>query len=107
MALQYLADHNGWLSFKHSTPLLYITSEDDDFDIETMTAWRDEGFIVQYVPMGKGGKQYVQTLYHLGDKLGIGERYAIVGKTPSIPCAYHEWIFLHELQLLTVRRSIR
>jgi len=82
MALQYLSDRNGWLSFKHSTPVLYITAEDEDFDIETMRAWRDEGFNVKYVPMGKGGKQYVQTLYKLGDSMGIGERYAIVGIRP-------------------------
>jgi hypothetical protein len=89
MALQYLADSNGWLSFKHSTPLLFITAEDDDFDIETMKAWRDEGFVVQYIPFRKGGKQYVQTLHKLGDTLGIGERYAIVGTqlfpTPTQP----------------------
>ncbi|KAH7406994.1 hypothetical protein DE146DRAFT_649014 [Phaeosphaeria sp. MPI-PUGE-AT-0046c] len=78
MALQYLSDRNGWLSFKHSTPVLYITAEDEEFDIDTMTAWRDEGFIVKYVPLGKGGKQYVQTLYKLGDNMGIGERYAVV-----------------------------
>lgn len=63
--------------------MLYITSEDEEFDIETMKAWRDEGFIVEYIPMGKGGKQYVQTLYKLGDSMGIGERYAIVGTRPS------------------------
>jgi hypothetical protein len=82
MALQFLSDRNGWLSFNHSTPVLYITAEDEEFDVETMTAWRDEGFIVKYVPMGKGGKQYVQTLYKLGDNMGIGERYAIVGIWP-------------------------
>ncbi|KAH9869981.1 hypothetical protein J1614_006902 [Plenodomus biglobosus] len=78
MATQYLADRNGWLSFRSSTPVLYITAEDDEFDIETMKAWRDEGFIVKYIPFGKGGKQYVNTLYKLGDGMGIGERYAIV-----------------------------
>ncbi|KNG44488.1 dienelactone hydrolase [Stemphylium lycopersici] len=78
MAQQFLADRNGWLSFRSSTPVLYITSEDEEFDMETMKAWRDEGFIVEYIPMGKGGKQYVQTLYKLGDSMGIGERYAIV-----------------------------
>ncbi|KAH6872694.1 dienelactone hydrolase [Alternaria rosae] len=78
MAQQFLADRNGWLSFRSSTPVLYITAEDAEFDIETMKAWRDEGFIVEYIPMGKGGKQYVQTLHKLGDKMGIGERYAIV-----------------------------
>jgi len=84
MALQYLSDRNGWLSFNHSTPVLYITSEDEEFDVETMRAWRDEGFIVKYVPMGKGGKQYVQTLYKLGDSMGIGERFAIVGILPFL-----------------------
>lgn len=79
MAQQFLADRNGWLSFRSSTPVLYITAEDTEFDIETMKAWRDEGFIVEYIPFGKGGKQYVQTLHKLGDKMGIGERYAIVG----------------------------
>jgi hypothetical protein len=76
MALQFLSNSNGWLSFNHSTPTLYITSE---FDVETLRAWRDEGFEVKYLPMGKGGKQYVQTLHHLGDGMSIGERYAIVG----------------------------
>ena len=59
--------------------MLYITAEDEEFDIETMKAWRDEGFIVEYIPLGKDGKQYVQTLHKLGDKMGIGERFAIVG----------------------------
>jgi hypothetical protein len=91
MALQYLADRNGWLSFSSSTPVLYITSEDEEFDVETMRAWRDEGFIVKYIPMNGGGKQFIQTLNHLGDKMGIGERYAIVGQhthhSPSMPAA--------------------
>ena len=83
MALQYLADSNGWLSFAHSTPTLFVTAEDEDFDVETLRAWRDEGFHVKYVPMGKGGKTYVSTLHQLGDGMGIGERYAIVGTAPS------------------------
>ncbi|PVH92901.1 hypothetical protein DM02DRAFT_542669 [Periconia macrospinosa] len=78
MALQYLANSNGWLSFNHSTPVLYITAEDDEFDTETLRAWRAEGFNVKYLPMGSGGKTYVNTLHHLGDNMSIGERYAIV-----------------------------
>ncbi|KAF1952147.1 hypothetical protein CC80DRAFT_596775 [Byssothecium circinans] len=78
MALQFLANSNGWLSFTHSTPLLYVTAEDEEFDHETLRAWRDEGFVVKYIPMGKGGKAYVNTLHHLGDNMSIGERYAIV-----------------------------
>lgn len=78
MARQYLAESTGWLSFDHSTPLVYVSAEDEDFDLETLRAWRDEGFIVKYIPLGKGGKTYVNTLLHLGDNLSIGERYAIV-----------------------------
>lgn len=77
MARQYLAESTGWLSFDHSTPLVYVSAEDEDFDLETLRAWRDEGFIVKYIPLGKGGKTYVNTLLHLGDNLSIGERYAI------------------------------
>ena len=88
MAQQFLADSNGWLSFNHSTPVLYITAEDEGFDVETMRAWRDEGFIVKYIPMGKDGKAYVKTLHHLGDGMGIGERYAIVGQHSLL--VYHQ-----------------
>ena len=59
MAQQFLADRNGWLSFNASTPILYVTAEDDEFDTETLQAWCDEGFMVKYLPMGKDGKQYV------------------------------------------------
>ncbi|KAF2466350.1 dienelactone hydrolase [Lindgomyces ingoldianus] len=78
MALQFLANSNGWLSFNHSTPTLYITAEDDEFDLETLRAWKEEGFDVRYLPMGKGGKTYVNALHRLGDGMSIGERYAIV-----------------------------
>lgn len=83
MALQFLADNNGWLSFRHSTPTLFVTAEDDEFDHETLRAWGAEGFNVKYVPMGGGGKAYVNVLHHLGDSMGIGERYAVVGTAPA------------------------
>ena len=105
MALQYLSDRNGWLSFQHSTPVLYITSEDEEFDMDTMRAWRDEGFNVKYVPMGKGGKQYVQTLYKLGDSMGIGERYAIVGIRP-FPSSAHRLSLRNRPQTTTARPGI-
>jgi len=78
MAQQFLADRNGWLSFNASTPILYVTAEDDEFDTETLQAWCDEGFMVKYLPMGKDGKQYVKKLHALGEGLSIGERYAVV-----------------------------
>ncbi|OCK81589.1 dienelactone hydrolase-like protein [Lepidopterella palustris CBS 459.81] len=78
MALQFIANSNGWLSFNAETPTLYITAETDDFDDYTLKAWQEEGFKVTYVPFGKGGKTYVNALHHLGDGMSIGERYAIV-----------------------------
>jgi hypothetical protein len=53
--------------------------------METMRAWRDEGFIVKYIPQGKNGKAYVNTLHKLGDGMGFGERYAVVGILPLDP----------------------
>lgn len=108
MATQYLADRNGWLSFRSSTPVLYITAEDDDFDIETMKSWRDEGFIVKYIPFGSGGKQYVNTLYKLGDGMGIGERYAIVGINPSLISAHrNKRIYFRDIMADFIFNSLR
>ena len=84
MALQFIANSNGWLSFNAATPSLFITAETDDFDSFTLKAWEEEGFKVKYIPFGKGGKSYVQTLHHLGDGMSIGERYAIVGIKPFL-----------------------
>ena len=84
MAQQFLADRNGWLSFNASTPILYVTAEDDEFDTETLQAWCDEGFMVKYLPMGKDGEQYVKKLHALGEGLSIGERYAVVGQHPRL-----------------------
>ena len=84
MALQFIANSNGWLSFNAATPSLFITAETDDFDSFTLKAWEEEGFKVKYIPFGKGGKSYVQTLHRLGGGISIGERYAIVGIKPFL-----------------------
>ncbi len=72
----------GFLSnnFPHASPHLYFTAEDDDFDDLTLEEWRDEGFDVAYVPMGKGGKEYRERLNGLSTGLGIGETFGIIGK---------------------------
>ena len=82
MAEQHLISSNGWLSFNKATPKVYITAESDnpaDFDEVIIEQWRDEGFQVQYLPFGDGGKAYTKTLHSLGHGLGVGESYAIVG----------------------------
>lgn len=89
MAKQFLANSDGWLSWNHSTPTLYITGDDDEFDPETLRAWADEGFNVKYLPLGDAGKTYVNTILHLGDGMSIGEKYAIVGICPSFSLRVH------------------
>ncbi|KAI1775822.1 NTF2-like protein [Hypoxylon cercidicola] len=76
-------NHNdpGFLSsdFPRSPPKLYITAESDEFDLLTINEWRDEGFNVEYVPMGDGGKEYRTKLDSLSRaNLGPCETFGIV-----------------------------
>lgn len=67
--------------FLKDPPRLFITAEDNEFDIQTINEWQDEGFLVEYVPMGSGGEQYVEKLERAGKKkLGPCESYGIVGE---------------------------
>ena len=60
----------GFLSFNSLPPRLWITSEDEEFDETTIKHWKDEGYDVTYLPMGSGGKAYVNELRSLSDDLG-------------------------------------
>lgn len=60
----------GFLSFNSLPPRLIVTSEDDEFDETTLQHWRDEGYDVTYLPMGEGGKPYVDALKAVPDELG-------------------------------------
>lgn len=77
-------NHNdpGFLSdkFPHAPPKLVFTAEDDLFDELTLESWKDEGFKVEYLPMGNGGKEYRQKLVELS-KTGLGpcETFGIIG----------------------------
>jgi hypothetical protein len=64
---------------KSKVPHVVLAAEDEDFDDETIKAWTDEGFDVQYVPMLKGGNDFIQRVHVVGDKFGVSEQYAIVG----------------------------
>ncbi|KAH8689910.1 hypothetical protein BGW36DRAFT_307799 [Talaromyces proteolyticus] len=70
--------YNTFLNTQLSTPRLCITSEEDEFDAETIRNWQNEGFDVSYVPLNEGGKDYLNRLENLKDGLGVGEQYAIV-----------------------------
>ncbi|KAI1383757.1 NTF2-like protein [Hypoxylon trugodes] len=77
------SNHNdpGFLSndFPRSPPKLYITAEDDDFDVVTLGEWRDEGFNVEYIPMGDGGNDYRTKIQFLSKSdLGPCETFGII-----------------------------
>lgn len=64
---------------------LCITAETPDFDSETIRNWQDEGFDVLYLPFEGGGKDYASRLMAVKEGLGVGENYAVVGKSSAIP----------------------
>lgn len=72
----------GFLSkdFPHSPPKLYLTAETDDFDELTLSEWRDEGFNVEYLPLGDDGAEYRRRLQVLAKKdMGPCETFGIIG----------------------------
>jgi hypothetical protein len=73
----------GFLSqdFPRSPPMLYLTAETDEFDDLTLAEWRDEGFNVEYLPMGNGGNEYRRKLQALWRKnMGPCETFGIIGR---------------------------
>ncbi|OGE54818.1 hypothetical protein PENARI_c005G10348 [Penicillium arizonense] len=57
---------------------LCITAETENFDMEIIKNWQDEGFDVLYVPYNGGGKEYGAKLQSVKDGLGVGENYGVV-----------------------------
>ncbi|KAM3417809.1 hypothetical protein BST61_g6035 [Cercospora zeina] len=57
---------------------LAICAETEDFDEEILQAWMDEGFHCAYVPLLKGGDDFIKRLHTVGDNFGVSEQYAIV-----------------------------
>lgn len=58
---------------------LCVTAETEDFDMEIIKNWQEEGFDVLYLPYNGGGKDYARRLQSVKDGLGVGENYAVVG----------------------------
>ena len=73
---------------------IVLTAETEDFDPDTEQLWRDEGFMIKYVPLLDGGNKYIQRVHNAGDSFGVGEYYGIVGGTPLVYprycCAYKD-----------------
>ncbi|KAG0158705.1 hypothetical protein PDIDSM_6224 [Penicillium digitatum] len=57
---------------------LCVTAETEDFDMETIRNWQEEGFDVLYLPYNGGGKDYARRLQSVKDGLGVGENYAVI-----------------------------
>jgi hypothetical protein len=77
-----IAGNNFLTSFNTTVPKLFITAETDtvaEFDQMTLRHWREEGFDVTYVPMGKGGKRYIETMKSIPNSLPLGEYFGIIG----------------------------
>lgn len=58
---------------------LCITAESEDFDMEIIKSWQDEGFDVVYLPYNGGGKDYARRLQSVKEGLGVGENYGVIG----------------------------
>ena len=77
-----IAGNNFLTSFNTTVPKLFITAETDsvdEFDQITLRHWREEGFDVTYIPMGRGGKTYAEQLKSIPNSLPLGEYFGIVG----------------------------
>ncbi|KAK4217303.1 dienelactone hydrolase [Rhypophila decipiens] len=96
-------NHNdpGFLSddFPRNPPKLYIAGEDDDFDADTLMAWRAEGFDVEYLSLGAGFMHTLGAL-HQKRKLGPCETFGIVayGKAASL-CLEHYHVLDNNTEL--------
>ncbi|KJX95047.1 hypothetical protein TI39_contig4137g00004 [Zymoseptoria brevis] len=68
-----------------------LAAETEDFDEETEQQWKDEGFHVQYVPLLKGGDDFINRVHTTGDTFGVSEQYAIIayGDAASLALEAH------------------
>lgn len=67
--------------FPRSAPKLYLTAEDDEFDVLTIAEWREEGFDVEYIPMGDDRDEYRRKIRDLSrKKMAPCETFGIIGR---------------------------
>ena len=64
---------------------IILCADSEDFAEEVIQQWLAEGFNVIYVPFGKGGKDFVERVKRTGENVGVGEQYAVVGKSHRLP----------------------
>ncbi|KAF2670908.1 carboxymethylenebutenolidase [Microthyrium microscopicum] len=76
----------GFLSFNSQAPRLFITAEDEEFDLETIQHWKDEGYEVSYHPMGEGGKVYAQEVKSWSTSMKLGQHFGIIAYGDAAVC---------------------
>lgn len=62
---------------------LVLTAETEDFDRKPRSNGKRRGFRTTYVPLLKGGNEFVDRVHREGDGFGAGEYYAVVGNSAS------------------------
>lgn len=70
-----------WHKRMKNHPRLVLTSDDPDFDRETVQHWKDEGFDVSYLLYEGNSRSYERAVHRLSEDLELGEKYGIVGNT--------------------------
>ena len=68
-----------------------LCADSDDFAEEVISQWQAEGFNVVYVQFGNGGKDFVERVRRAGENTGVGEQYAVVGKSHQLP---YQWMII-------------
>ncbi|KAF1814872.1 dienelactone hydrolase [Eremomyces bilateralis CBS 781.70] len=63
-----------------NAPLLYIAAEEaeEDFDQTTIQLWKEEGFLVEYLPYLGTEKEFAADLHQISAKKGLGDYFAVL-----------------------------
>jgi len=67
-----------WTPGEKKALRLFVSAEDTEFDPATLQHWKDEGFHVTFLSYNGDPAEYRTTLAKMGDKLDLGEKWALI-----------------------------
>ena len=73
------SSHWGSLLGSQQPARLVLSADTPDFDPETIDRFKEEGFTIGYLAYDGDVKKYRNQLLSIGDRLEMGEKFAIVG----------------------------
>jgi hypothetical protein len=73
-----------WTPGEKKALRLFVSAEDTEFDPATLQHWKDEGFHVAFLSYNGDPAEYRTTLAKMGDKLDLGEKWALIGQLPFL-----------------------